>query len=84
MDDQGADVPAKRERTRSRGTLVCGRCGVLLSVTRPWHRYCSDRCRAAANRARQADRVRQMEALISELARLAGPRFLTVVEVFDN
>ena len=34
-------------------------------------RFCSDRCRAAASRKRAAGKVKRMEALIGELAKLA-------------
>ncbi len=54
------------------GGLACERCGAPFSEGRIDRRYCSARCRAAASRDRAAARVRKLEALIGELARVAG------------
>ena len=74
MDDQGAEVSPKREHTHSYGNLACRRCGEVVPATRPWHQYCSNRCRVGAGRDRQAARMRQMEGLIDELARVRETR----------
>jgi predicted nucleic acid-binding Zn ribbon protein len=73
VDDQGVDVRVNAERAALGGTLACRQCGRVFAPGRPDKRSCSDRCRAAASRQRQAERVARMEALINELARLAGP-----------
>jgi hypothetical protein len=75
MDDRGAEVSPECEHSHSTGILgeSCERCGQPALKRRPWARYCSNRCRAAANRKKQAEKVRRMEALIGELAELTGP-----------
>ena len=75
MDAGQAELLPGAERAPSVANLVCGRCGNPYSPGRPDKRFCSNRCRAAASREKQATRVRKMEALIGELAGLAksGP-----------
>jgi hypothetical protein len=73
MDDPRPEVRPDCEHSQARGILgdVCENCGREPALTRrPWGRYCSNRCRAAASRKKQAEKVRQMEALIGELAKL--------------
>ncbi len=61
------------ERSASVTTLACERCGAALDgAGRAGRRFCSDRCRAAASRDRATARVRKLEALIGELAKVAG------------
>ena len=63
----------RRDRAPHRGRsrlapLLCGGCGVTFAPVRPWHRHCSNRCRARATRAR---RTHEVQAMIAELKRLA-------------
>jgi hypothetical protein len=55
----------------ARSPVLCEACGATMRE-RKGKRCCSNRCRAAASRERAAERVRHMEQLIGELARLAG------------
>lgn len=71
MADQRADLGSNAERAAATGTLACARCGASFPPRRDDKRFCSDRCRAAASRARQAAKVGQMEALIADLAAMA-------------
>ena len=59
------DHASQRERSRF---LVrpCEGCAVPV---RPWHLYCSDRCRARGNRAKRA---RERAEELARLRRLAG------------
>jgi len=72
MDHHEGEVLLDAERSASRGSLRCVRCGTAYPPGRQDRRSCSDGCRAAASRERQADRVRKMEALIGELAKLTN------------
>jgi predicted nucleic acid-binding Zn ribbon protein len=72
MDVDEGQLAPQGERSATAGYLRCARCGVTFLPGRTDKRFCSDRCRAAASRDRQASKVRRMEALIGELARLAG------------
>jgi predicted nucleic acid-binding Zn ribbon protein len=71
VEEQAALPVAARTGARSHG-LDCSHCGAELGRARLGKRYCSNRCRAAASRNRVAARVRKLEALIGELARVAG------------
>jgi hypothetical protein len=67
-----ADVSPQCERSHSSGILndVCEYCRQPAPKRRPWSKYCSNRCRSAANRNQHAEQVRHMRALIGELAKL--------------
>jgi hypothetical protein len=69
-----ADPSLDSAHALSTGSLRCARCVARLPAGRDGRsdkrRYCSGRCRAAASREAQAARVRRMEALIGELAKL--------------
>jgi hypothetical protein len=71
VEEQTARPVAPRTGVRSAG-LGCARCGADLGRGRFGKRFCSNRCRAAASRDRAAARVKKLEALIGELARVAG------------
>ena len=71
MLDPETEVSPECEHSHSRGSLVCGRCGTVISGSRPWHQYCSNACRVAAGRARTCARIRKMEGLIADLAKAA-------------
>jgi len=71
MDQHEGELRLDAERAAMAGSLRCARCATAYPPGRQDKRFCSDRCRAAASRARQADRVRRMERLIGELAGLA-------------
>ena len=68
MTTDRPDRASERERTHSNARL-CGVCGETFTPVRRWHRYCSDRCRARANRVGMKDELRD---LIRRLQALAG------------
>ncbi len=68
------EVALEAERSAAKGYLRCARCGAEFAQGRADRKYCSDRCRAAASREARAKRVRDIEGLIGELARLASPK----------
>jgi uncharacterized OB-fold protein len=50
------EVAGERARTRL-GSIPCQGCGRAFTPQRPWQRHCSARCRAAASRRREIDRL---------------------------
>ena len=72
MDVGEAEVSPDAERAASGGGLICGHCGGRFPPGRQDKRFCSDRCRAAASREKRAALERQKDALIQDLAKLAG------------
>ena len=72
MASTSAEVSPECERSHSTGILgdLCEYCRQPAPKRRPWSKYCSNRCRAAANRKQHAEQVRRMKALIGELAKL--------------
>jgi predicted nucleic acid-binding Zn ribbon protein len=70
MDGRGAEVSPQAERAAMAGYLRCESCGTGFPAGRTDKRFCSNRCRAAANRKKQAEKDARKDALIAELAKL--------------
>lgn len=72
MSQAQPEVSPQAERAALAGYLRCVQCGLTFPPGRADKRFCTDRCRAAANREARAAKVRRMEGLIAELSRLTG------------
>lgn len=76
MTVHAGDRPQKCERSHSRATLHCARCGAAFEGLRSWARFCSNRCRSAAGRAQHRIQSRSLPARDGGLDPARWPYFL--------